>query len=149
MKWNGRICSLNTWLNWWRGVCVVTMSCTMVVLCRTPIFKAEGRHPVTPWRCLSTSNSGGPSSMVRWRLWHPGSVLNRIDRILISTSCNFFSENSPQRNSGLSVLGLERFGDGWPTRKSFPGAHEWGQSVHKRLVLVCGASLEILESCQG
>ena len=29
----------------------------------------------------------------------------------------------------------------WPTGKFFPGAHEWGQSVQKRLVLVCEDSL--------
>jgi hypothetical protein len=80
---------------------------------------------------------------------NPRERLNRIDRILISTRYTFFSGSSSEKNSGLSVLGLERFGDGWPTEKSFPDAHEWGQSTQKRLVLVCGASLEILESCQG
>jgi hypothetical protein len=45
------------------------------------------------------------------------------------------------------VLGLERFEDGWPTGKLFPDAHEWGQSALKRLVLIRGASLAILESC--
>jgi hypothetical protein len=38
--------------------------------------------------------------------------LNRIDRILISTRYTFFSESSSEKNSGLSVLGLERFEDG-------------------------------------
>jgi hypothetical protein len=38
--------------------------------------------------------------------------LNRIDRILISTSCNFFSGSSSEKNSRLSVLGLERSDDG-------------------------------------
>jgi hypothetical protein len=47
------------------------------------------------------------------------------------------------------VFGPEQFGDGCPTGKSFPDAHEWGQSAQKRLVLVCGYSLEILESCRG
>jgi hypothetical protein len=75
--------------------------------------------------------------------------LNRIDRILISTRYTFFSGSSSEKNSKLSMLGLERFDDGWPTGKLIPGAHEWGQSAQKRLVLVCGASLEILESCQG
>jgi hypothetical protein len=82
-------------------------------------------------------------------VWHPGLGLNRVNRILISTSYNFFSRNSLQRNFGLSVLGPEWYEDGWLTGKSFPGAHEWGQSAQKRLLLVCGASLEILESCRG
>jgi hypothetical protein len=41
-----------------------------------------------------------------------------------------------QRNPRLNVFGLERFEDGWPTGKLISGMHEWGQSVHKRLVLV-------------
>jgi hypothetical protein len=40
----------------------------------------------------------------------------------------------------ISFLGTQ-FRDGWPTRKFFPGVHEWGQSVQKRLVLVCESSL--------
>jgi hypothetical protein len=38
--------------------------------------------------------------------------LNRIDRILISTRYTFFSGSSSEKNSGLSVLGLEQFEDG-------------------------------------
>jgi hypothetical protein len=38
--------------------------------------------------------------------------LNRIDRILISTRYTFFSGSSSEKNSGLSVLGLEQFKDG-------------------------------------
>jgi hypothetical protein len=38
--------------------------------------------------------------------------LNRIDRILISTRYTFFSGSSSEKNSRLSVLGLERFDDG-------------------------------------
>jgi hypothetical protein len=38
--------------------------------------------------------------------------LNRINRILISTRYTFFSGNSFERNSRLSVLGLERSDDG-------------------------------------
>jgi hypothetical protein len=38
--------------------------------------------------------------------------LNRIDRILISIRYTFFSGSSSEKNSGLSVLGLERFEDG-------------------------------------
>jgi hypothetical protein len=38
--------------------------------------------------------------------------LNRIDRILISTRYIFFSGSSSEKNSRLSVLGLERFEDG-------------------------------------
>jgi hypothetical protein len=38
---------------------------------------------------------------------HLGLGINRINRILISTSCNIFSGNIFQRNFGLSVLGLE------------------------------------------
>jgi hypothetical protein len=58
-------------------------------------------------------------------------------RILIPTSCNFFS-GSPSLN----------WSDGWPTGKSFPGAHEWGQSAQERNVLVGGDILGVLESCQ-
>jgi hypothetical protein len=39
------------------------------------------------------------------------------------------------------MLGLEQFQDGWPTEKSFLGAHELGQSAQKRLVWVCEGSL--------
>ena len=52
-----------------------------------------------------------------------------------------FSEANLQRTLRLSVLGLEQFGDGWPTEKFFPGAHEWGQSMQKRHVLVYEDSL--------
>ena len=52
-----------------------------------------------------------------------------------------FPEAGLQRTPRLSVLGPEKFGDGWLTGKFFPGAHEWGQSVQKRLVLVCEDSL--------
>ncbi|CAL4987993.1 unnamed protein product [Urochloa decumbens] len=38
--------------------------------------------------------------------------LNRVDRILIPTSCNIFPEAHLQRTLRLSVLGLEQFGDG-------------------------------------
>jgi hypothetical protein len=38
--------------------------------------------------------------------------LNRIDRILISTRYTFFSGSSSEKNSRLSVHGLERFKDG-------------------------------------
>jgi hypothetical protein len=38
--------------------------------------------------------------------------LNRINRILISTSCNFFSGSSSEKNSRLSVFGLEQSDDG-------------------------------------
>ena len=40
-----------------------------------------------------------------------------------------FSEAGLQRTPRLSVLGPEKFGDGWPTGKLFPGAHKWGQSA--------------------
>ncbi len=35
----------------------------------------------------------------RPQLWHPGPGLNRINRILISTSCNFFSGSQSRKNS--------------------------------------------------
>jgi hypothetical protein len=54
-------------------------------------------------------------------VWHPGPWLNRSDRILILTRYTFFSRNSFERNSWLSVLGPKQFGIGWPTRKSFLG----------------------------
>jgi len=55
---------------------------------------------------------------------HLGPRLNRLNRILISISCNFFPEAHLQRTLKLSVLGLEKFRDGWPTEKSFPDTHE-------------------------
>jgi hypothetical protein len=58
-------------------------------------------------------------------LWHPDQGLNRINKILISTSCNFFPNSGLKRTSRLSVLGLEQFWDGWPIGKYFPSAHEW------------------------
>ena len=64
---------------------------------------------------------------------------------LIEYSCQqvatSFPEAGLQRTPRLSVLGPEKFGDGWPTGKFFPGAQEWGQSVQKKLVLVCEDSL--------
>jgi hypothetical protein len=42
----------------------------------------------------------------------------------------------------LSVLGLEQFQDGWPTGKSFSGAHEWGQSAQQRLL--CCESVRVV-----
>ena len=64
---------------------------------------------------------------------------------LIGYSYQQVATSSPeaglQRTSRLSMLGPEQFGDGWPTGKWFPGAHEWGQNVQKRHVLVCEGSL--------
>jgi hypothetical protein len=37
---------------------------------------------------------------------------NRIDRILIPPSNTFFSESTPAKTLGLSVLSLEQFQDG-------------------------------------
>ena len=42
----------------------------------------------------------------------PSPGLNRINRRLIPTSCNFFPEAHLQRTLKLSVLGLEQFRDG-------------------------------------
>jgi hypothetical protein len=42
-------------------------------------------------------------------LRHPGSRLNRIDRILIPPSIPSFLEAHLQTTPGLSVLGLEQF----------------------------------------
>jgi hypothetical protein len=42
----------------------------------------------------------------------PGPRLNRINRVIISTRCIFFSEAYLERTSKLSVLGLEQFGMG-------------------------------------
>ena len=75
------------------------------------------------------------------RMWHPDPWHNRINMILIPTSCNFFSGSWSPKNSEVKRACSEKFGDGWPTGKFFPGAHEWGQSVQKRHVLICEGSL--------
>jgi len=75
------------------------------------------------------------------RMWHPDPWHNRINMILIPTSCNFFSGSWSPKNSEVKRACSEKFGDGWPTGKLFPGAHEWGQSVQKKYVLVCEDSL--------
>jgi hypothetical protein len=46
-------------------------------------------------------------------LWHPGSRLNRIDRIIILPRYTFFSRTPQQRTPGLSVFDPEQFQDGW------------------------------------
>ena len=64
---------------------------------------------------------------------------------LIEYSCQqvvtSFPEAGLQRTPRLSMLGPEKFGDGWPTGKFFLCAHEWGQSVQKKHVLACEDSL--------
>jgi hypothetical protein len=56
----------------------------------------------------------------RW-LWHPGLGLNRIDRILISTSCNFFSGSSSPKNSEVKCAWPGAIW-GWVTdREVLPG----------------------------
>jgi hypothetical protein len=44
--------------------------------------------------------------------WHPDTELNRINRVLISIRCIFFSEAYLEITSKLRMLGLEQFGMG-------------------------------------
>jgi hypothetical protein len=52
-----------------------------------------------------------------------------------------FPEAHLQRTLGLSVLGPEQFQDGWPTEKFSRMCTSEDKTAHKRLTLVCGASL--------
>jgi hypothetical protein len=72
------------------------------------------------------------STCCKSKLWHPNPCLNRIGRVLISTSYTFFSGGLSENNSRLIVLGLERYEDGWLTRSDFSNAHAWGLSIHER-----------------
>jgi hypothetical protein len=80
-------------------------------------FQGRGARPPpcpapaapAPTRPALLATHAAPSAPTRVTSW-PG--LNRIDRILISTRYTFFSGSSSEKNSRLSVLGLERFEDG-------------------------------------
>ena len=68
----------------------------------------------------------------------PGSGLNRINRILISISCNFFSGSRSPKNSEIKRAWPGAIW-GWVTdREVIPGC---ARSVQKRHVLVCEGSL--------
>ena len=73
-------------------------------------------------------------------LWHTSPGLSRINRVLIPISCNFFSGSRSPKNSEVKRAWPGAIW-GWVTGKSFPGAHEWGQSVQKRHVLIGEDSL--------
>lgn len=64
--------------------------------------------------------------------------------VIMSTGHTFFFSNARlQITSRLSMLGLGKFEDVWLVRKFFSGAHEREQNAYKRLVLVCGVSLDL------
>ena len=48
---------------------------------------------------------------------------------------SLFAKNSTVKRVWLGAI------LGWDLLRSFPGAHEWGQSALKKLTLVCGAGL--------
>jgi hypothetical protein len=54
----------------------------------------------------------------------PSQGLTGLIRYSYQQVATSFLEAHLQRTLRLSVLGLEQFQDGWPTRKSIPGAHE-------------------------
>jgi hypothetical protein len=64
----------------------------------------RNEHSMNKSSTLPMSSSGSGS--------HPGSRLNRIDRILIPSRYTFFFSSPPVKNSGLSVLDPEKFQDG-------------------------------------
>jgi hypothetical protein len=67
------------------------------------------------------------------------------DTMLISTRYTFFGK-SFQRNTGLSMLGPEQFGMDDRLRTCSRVCISKHKVRRKRVVLVCGASLKILES---
>ena len=72
-------------------------------------------------------------------LWYPGPWLNRSNRIPISTTtCNLFSWSSSEKNFEVKRAWSGAIWRWVTTWKWLPGAHKWGQSAQKRLVLVCG-----------
>ena len=89
------------------------------------------------------SRSSSRSSPRQGRsLWHPGPGLNRINKILIPTSCNFFSESRSPKNSEVKRAWPGEIW-GWVTdREVLPGCARvrtkcaektgvglWGQSM--------------------
>jgi hypothetical protein len=52
------------------------------------------------------------NNIVEYKVWHPDSRLNRIDRILIPLRYTFFFRSPTEKNSELSVFSLEQFQDG-------------------------------------
>jgi hypothetical protein len=75
---------------------------------------------------------------------HPGPELNRINRIPIPTSCNFFFESPSSQNSKLSVLDLER----WVTdREILPGCARVRTKCAEK-TCVCLRAVYVLESGQ-
>jgi hypothetical protein len=79
------------------------------------------------------------SSPLGW--WYPSPRRNRINRVSIPTRCIFFFGSLSRKNLQVKRAWLRAIWDGWPTGKFFSGAHVWGQSVHKRPVLVCGDNI--------
>jgi hypothetical protein len=74
-------------------------------------------------------------------VWPVTSRLNRINSILIPSSCNFFSESPSAKNSGVKRVWLGTI-SGWVTdREVFSGAQSEDKSTQKRLGLVCRARL--------
>jgi hypothetical protein len=94
----------------------------------------EGTFLVCAWSMRAYRSSKGGC------MWDPSTWLNRIDRIPIWASCNFFSGSSSKKTLRLRMLGLEQYEDEWPTEKWVPGTHKWEQSAQKSLVLVWGQS---------
>ena len=56
------------------------------------------------------------------RMWHPGPRINRIDRILMSTSCNLFSGSRSPKNSEV--------------KRVWPGAI-WGWVTDREVISGC------------
>jgi hypothetical protein len=82
-------------------------------------------------------------SVISWPLgwWYPSPKLNRINRVSIPTRCIFFFGSLSRKNLQVKRAWLGTIWNGWPIGKFFSGSHEWGQSAHKRLVLVCGDNI--------
>ncbi len=59
------------------------------------------------------ANLAAATTVARGWMWHPDPGLNRINRILISTSCNFFSGKRSPKNSELKRAWPRTIWDGW------------------------------------
>jgi hypothetical protein len=117
------------------------------------------------WMCISRYIKF--ASLVMWRyicvtmfmrdssseamdvVWYPGPGLNRIDRILIPTRCNFFSGSSFPENFQVKRA-WPRAIWGWVTDRELDPGGAWVRTkcIWKTCVVLWG-SLEVLESCQG
>jgi hypothetical protein len=90
-----------------------------------PVFDPIHAPRPSPTSVLPSRSPHDPSSI----LWHPGSRLNRIDRIVISLRYIFFFGSPPAKNSGVKCVWPGAI-SGWVTdREVFPDAQSEDKSA--------------------